>query len=66
MADPLFIIVNIITVVGVAEGIDKIIIKIKNFREVPNELLFLINEIANLRIVLCDIEDNLTLNASII
>ena len=64
MADPLSITASIIAVVGAAEGVGKTIKKIRNFREAPNELLFLINEISDLRIVLGDIKGNLIQNAS--
>ena len=64
MADPLSITASIIAVVGAAEGVGKTINKIRSFREAPNELLSLINEISDLRIVLGDIQGNLSQNAS--
>ena len=56
MADPLSITASIIAVVGAAEGIGTIINRIKTFREEPDELFSLINEISDLRIVPSDIE----------
>ena len=64
MADPLSITASIIDVIGAAKGVSKTINKIRNFRDAPNELLSLINEISDLRIVLGDIQGNLTQNAS--
>ena len=64
MADPLSIAASVIAVVGAAEGVGKTINKIRNIREAPNELLALINEISDLKIVLSDIGNHLTRNTS--
>ena len=63
MADPLSITASVIAVVGAAEGVGKTLNKIRNFRDAPKELLALINDISDLRIVLGDLESHLTQNA---
>ena len=55
MADPLSITASIIAVVGAAEGVTKTISKISNLRNAPNQVLALINEVSDLRIILGDI-----------
>ena len=56
MADPLSIIASIIAVVGAAEGVAKTLGKIKTIRNAPDELLALINEVSDLKIILSDIQ----------
>ena len=63
MADPLSIIASIIAVIGAAEGVTKTFQKIKNIRKAPSELLALINEVSDLRIVLANTESHLNQNA---
>ena len=56
MADPLSITASIIAVIGAAEGVSKTLAKIKNIRNAPSEVLALVNEVSDLRIVLGDVE----------
>ena len=56
MADPLSITASIIAVIGAAEGVSKSLAKIKNIRNAPQEILGLINEVSDLRIILRDVE----------
>ena len=56
MADPLSITASIIAVLGAAEGVSKTLAKIKSLRQAPNEILALINEISDLRIILGEVE----------
>ena len=56
MADPLSITASIIAVLGAAEGLTKTLAKIRNIRNAPEELLALINEISDLRIVIGDVQ----------
>ena len=56
MADPLSITASIIAVVGAAEGVTKTLAKIRNIRNAPEELLALINEVSDLRIILAGIQ----------
>ena len=56
MADPLSITASVITVLGAAEGISKTLAKIKSTRHAPNELLALINEVSDLKIILREVE----------
>ena len=62
MADPLSITASIIAVVGAAEGVTKTLAKIKSIRNAPDELLALINEVSDLRIILSDMQNYLTQN----
>ena len=62
MADPLSITASIIAVVGAAEGVTKTLSKIKNMRHAPDELLALINEVSDLRIILSDIHSYIVEN----
>ena len=55
MADPLSIAASIIAVVGAAESVTKVLSKIKNMRHAPDELLALINEVSDLRVILSNI-----------
>ena len=57
MADPLSITASIIAVVGAAEGVTKTLAKIRNIRNAPEELLALINEVSDLRIVFGDVQN---------
>ena len=52
MADPLSITASIIAVVGAAEGIANTFAKIKDIRHAPFEILALMNEVSDLKIVL--------------
>ena len=56
MADPLSITASIVAVIGAAGGITKILGKIKNLRNAPNELLALFNEVSDLQIILKDLQ----------
>ena len=60
MADPLSITASVIAVVSAAEGIGKTLSKIRNIREAPNELLALINEVSDFRVILANLEIHLT------
>ena len=56
MADPLSITASIIAVIGAAEGVTKTLAKIRNIRNAPQELLSLINEVSDLRIIFGDVQ----------
>ena len=56
MADPLSITASVITVIGAAESISKRLSKIRKLQIAPAELLALINEISDLRVVVGDVE----------
>ena len=56
MADPLSITASIIAVIGAAESIGKAFTQIRNIRNAPSEVLALINEVSDLRIILGDVE----------
>ncbi|KAL9121160.1 MAG: hypothetical protein Q9187_002285 [Circinaria calcarea] len=60
MADPLSITASIVAVVGAAGGITKTLAKIKNIRNAPDELLALINEVSDLRLILNDLQHYIT------
>ena len=62
MADPLSITASIIAVVGAAEGVTKTLAKIKSIRNAPDELLPLINEVSDLKIILSDMQNYITQN----
>ena len=56
MADGLSFAASIITVLGTAEGLSKALSRIRRLRHVPNELLALINEVSDLRIILGEVQ----------
>ena len=56
MADPLSITASIIAVIGAAEGVGKALAKIKDIRNAPEDVLALINEVSDLRVILGDVE----------
>ena len=56
MADPLSITASVIAVVGAAEGVGKTLNKIRSIRKAPYELLALINEVSDLRVILVNLE----------
>ena len=56
MADPLSIIASIIAVVGAAEGVTKTLAQLKSIRNAPDELLALINEVSDLKVILSDVQ----------
>ena len=56
MADPLSITASIIAVIGAAEGIGKTFAKIRNVRHAPSEVLALMNEVSDLKVILGDVE----------
>ena len=62
MADPLSITASIIAVVGAAEGVTRTLAKIKSLRNAPNELLVLINEVSDLKIILDDMQNYIAQN----
>ena len=62
MADPLSITASIIAVVGAAEGVTKTLAKIKSIRNAPDELLALINEVSDLKIILRDLQNYVNQN----
>ena len=64
MADPLSITASIIAVLGAAEGVSKTLAKIKSLRHAPNEILALINEVSDLRIILGEVERYIIRDAS--
>ena len=55
MADPLSIAASIITVIGAADSVGKVLSKIKIARNAPAEVLALQNEISDLQLVLEDV-----------
>ena len=62
MADPLSITASIIAVVGAAEGVTKTLAKIKSIRNTPNELLALINEVSDIKVILSDVQNYIIQN----
>ena len=62
MADPLSITASIIAVVGAAEGVTRTLSKIKSLRKAPDELLALINEVSDLKIILRDVQSYIARN----
>ena len=60
MADPLSITASIIAVLGAIEGVTKTLAKIKNIRNAPQELLALINEVSDLKLILSDVQSYVT------
>ena len=58
MADPLSITASIIAVVTAAEGVSK-----KNAQRAPSELLALVNEVSDLRVILNDVDSHLNRDA---
>ena len=62
MADPLSITASIIAVISAAEGVGKTLAKIKDIRKAPNEVIALINEVSDLRIILGDFEGYIAQN----
>ena len=56
MADPLSITASVIAVLGAAEGVSKTLARIKSLRHAPTEVLALINEVSDLRIILGEVE----------
>ena len=63
MADPLSITASIIAVVTAAEGVSKTLAKIKNAQRAPSELLALVNEVSDLRVILSDVDSHLRRDA---
>ena len=61
MADPLSITASIIAVVGAAEGVTKTLAKIKSIRNAPDELLALINEVSDLKLIISDIQNHIVI-----
>ena len=57
MADPLSITASIIAVLGAAEGVTKMVGKLKSIQHAPTELLALLNEIADLTLVLRHVQN---------
>ena len=55
MADPLSIAASVITVVGTANGVGELLSRIKSLQHAPDELLALVNEVSDLRVVFGDI-----------
>ena len=64
MADPLSLTASIIAVLGAAEGVGKTLKRIKNIYNAPTEVLALINEISDLRIILSDLQGYITQNTT--
>ena len=64
MADPLSIAASIIAVIGAAESVGKTLTKIRNIRNTPSEVLALINEISDLRVILGDFEGYIAQNTA--
>ena len=62
MAEPLSIIANLIAVLGAVEDVGKTLAKIPSRHTVSDELLALINEISDFKIVLSDIQSFVVLN----
>ena len=56
MADGLSFAASIIAVLGAAEGLSKALSRVRRLRHAPNELLALINEVSDLRIILGDVQ----------
>ena len=59
MADPLSVTASVIAIMGAAEGVSKALARIKEIKNAPSELLALMNEFADLRVVLGDVERNI-------
>ena len=57
MADPLSITASIIAILGAAEGVTKMVGKIKGIQDAPTELLALLNEVADLTLVLRHVQN---------
>ena len=57
MADPLSITASIIAILGAAEGVTKMVGKLKSIQNAPTELLALLNEIADLTLVLRHVQN---------
>ena len=64
MADPLSIAASIIAVIGAAERVRKTLTKIRNIRNAPSEVLALVNEVSDLRIILGDLEGYIRQNTA--
>ena len=56
MADGLSLAASIFAVLGAADGLSRVLSQIRRLRHAPNELLALINEVSDLRIVLGGIQ----------
>ena len=56
MSDPLSIIASVITVIGAAEGVSKMLSRLRRIKNAPNEILALINEVSDLTLILGDVE----------
>ena len=56
MVDPLSLTASIIAVLGISNSVGKALSKIKLINESPDELLALINEVSDIRVVLYDID----------
>ena len=56
MADPLSIIASITAVIGAADSVGKALLRIKLLHDSPKQLLALINEVSDFRIVLYSVE----------
>ena len=59
MADPLSVTAGIIAVLGAIESVTKTLARIKSIRNAPNELLALINEVSDLKLILSDVQSYL-------
>ena len=60
MADPLSLVASIIAVIGAAEGVSRTLTKIRNLRDAPDELLALMNEVSDFRIILTGLQTYIT------
>ena len=56
MADPLSLTASIIAILGVTDSVGKALSKVRVLKESPDELLALINEVSDFKVVLYDIE----------
>ena len=56
MADALSLAASIIAVLGAAEGVSKALSKVRSIRNAPDEVLALNNEVANLQVILGDVQ----------
>ena len=56
MADPLSLVASIVALVGAAESVGKVLVRIKNLYNAPDEYLALINELTDLNIILSGVQ----------
>ena len=60
MTDPLSIITSVVTLIGTTDSILKTLQSFKDLRKAPSEVLALVNEVTDLRVVLDNVSDYIT------